>query len=425
MNVTRFYNKLLDEEMYKKELENGFEIYVLPKKDYSKKHAFFATEFGSLYNEFESNGEIIKMPHGIAHFLEHKIFDEEEDSVFDTFAKLGATVNAYTNYFSTCYNFSTINNYKESLAELIGFVTRPYITKENVEKEKPIIIEELKMYDDQPNWRAFVNLLDAMYFNHPIKNDIGGTIESVNMTTKEELIKCFDSFYTPDRMLIFIIGDINVDETFETIENLLTKEFMAKPRSPRLILPVEPKEVCKEYVVEHKDVTIPIFTMGIKDRMFYEDPKKRLEKGLVSKIITDMIFGKGSDFYEKHYESGLVNQNFASNYSYGRTFGYTAISSETREPDKLKKAIEFEIDLKKKDGLSKKSFERIRKKLVGRYLSSFNSTQYIANSFMNYYMKGIELFDYLETLQSITFEMATERFNEHFDLKYSSISIVK
>ena len=284
----------------------GFEIYILPKKDYSKKHAFFATEFGSLYNEFELNGEIIKMPYGIAHFLEHKIFDEEEDSVFDTFAKLGATVNAYTNYFSTCYNFSTIDNYKESLAELIGFVTRPYITKENVTKEKPIIIEELKMYDDQPNWRAFVNLLDAMYFNHPIKNDIGGTVESVNITTKEELIKCFDSFYTPDRMLIFIIGDIDVDETFETVENLLTEKFMSKAKSPKLILPVEPKEVFKEYVVEYKDVTIPIFTMGIKDRMFYEDPKKRLEKGLISKIITDMIFGKGSDFYEKHYESGLV-----------------------------------------------------------------------------------------------------------------------
>lgn len=423
--ITRFYNELLDEEMYKKVLDNGFGIYVLPKKDYTKKHAYFATEYGSLYNKFEENGNVVEMPLGIAHFLEHKIFEDEEGSIFETFAKLGASVNAYTNYFSTCYTFSTVDNYKESLTTLIDFVQRPHITDENVEKEKDIIVQELKMYDDQPNWRAYINLLESMYFNHPIRYDIGGTIDSVNLITKEELLKCYNSFYSPDRMLAFVIGDIDVDETFETVENALTEEFLNKPHSPKLILPDEPDEVKRKYFEEKMDVTVPIVYMGIKDKVFYDNPKKRLEKGLISKMLADMVFGRGSDFYEKHYESGLINASFSSDFSYGRTFGYTAITSETKTPEELLKAIENEINKIKEIGLSKDVFERIRKKMIGRYLSSFNSTQYIANSFMNYYMRGIELFDYLETLQSITFDMVGSRFEEHFDLNYSSVSIVK
>ncbi len=425
VSVTRFYNELLDEEMFSKELSNGFKMYVFPKKDYSKKHAFFATEYGSLYNEFVDGDKKHEMPLGIAHFLEHKIFEEDEGSVFETFAKLGASVNAYTNYFSTCYTFSTVDNYQEALGELLQFVQKPHLTDENVEKEKSIIEQELKMYNDQPTWRAYINLMESLYLNHPIKYDIGGTIESVEGTTKEDLLKCYDSFYTPDKMIAFVIGDIDVEETFKVIEDSLSEEFKKKAHSPEIILPNEPEEVVRKYIEEEKQVSIPVFYMGIKDRKFYDEPKKRLEKGLISKILTDMVFGAGSDFYRNHYDSGLINASFSSDYSYGRTFGYTAICSETKQPKILRLEIEKEVDRIKKCGLSKSSFERIRKKMIGRYLSSFNSTQYIANSFMNYYMRGIELFDYLETLQSITYEMATERFIEHFELEYSSVSVVK
>ena len=397
----------------------------MPKKDYTKKHAYFATEYGSLYNEFLEGDTNYIMPLGIAHFLEHKIFEESDGSIFEKFAKLGANINAYTNYFSTCYTFSTVENYKDALTTLVDFVQRPHLTDENVEKEKGIIVQELKMYDDQPTWRAYINLMESMYFYHPIRYDIGGTIDSVNETTKEDLLKCYNSFYSPDRMLVFIIGDIDVDETIKVVEDALTDEFMNKSHSPKIILPDEPNGVKRKYFEEYKQVSVPLFYMGIKDRVFYDDPKKRLEKGLISKMLADMVFGKGSDFYEKHYESGLINPSFASDFSYGRTFGYTAISCETKTPEKLIEAIEEEIARIKSEGLSKDVFERIRKKMIGRYLSSFNSTQYIANSFMNYYMRGIELFDYLETLQSITFNMIDKRFNEHFDLEYSSVSIVK
>lgn len=423
--MNRYYSELLDEEIYKKVLDNGFEIYIFPKKDYTKKHGFFATEYGALYNEFKDGDEKYSMPLGIAHFLEHKIFENEDSNTFEEFAKLGADVNAFTNYFSTCYTFSTVENYSEVTKELLKLVQNPYLTDENVEKEKKIIIQELKMYDDHPTWKAYMNLLNSMYFNHPIRKDIGGTVESVTNTTKDQLISCYNKFYTPDRMLIFIIGDVDVLETFDIIENSLTDEFKNRKKSPDIILPVEPKEVKEKYYEEEVDVSIPIFYMGIKDRVFYQDPKKRLEKGLISKILTDMIFGKSSSFFEEHYESGLINNSFSSDFSYGRTFGYTGISSETDNPEKLFEKIKDEIRNKKREGLSEKDFERIRKKMIGRYLSSFNSTKYIANSFINYYMRGIELFDYLETLQLLTFKKVEKRFFKHFNMEYCSVSVIR
>lgn len=415
-----FKNELLNETLHKKVLDNGFSIYVLPKKGYTKKHAYFATEYGSLYNAFGD----VKMPLGSAHFLEHKIFESEE-SVFEKFAAIGANVNAYTNHFATSYMFSTVDHLDEGLKHLFELVQTLELTEESVEKEKDIIVQELHMYEDQPQWIAFMNMLKGMYFNHPIQYDIGGTVESVQSITKEDLETCYNAYYTPDRMLSFVIGDVDPEEIFTLIDDLLTDEFKKRDPAPKLILPEEPHGVCKPLTEVTRQLPMPIFYMGIKDRVFYNDPKLRLEKGLISKILSDMIFGKGSDFYEKYYATGLINASFSSDFSYGRTFGYTALSAETKEPHQLKEAIAAAIDEIKEIGLNESDFERIRKKMIGRHLSSFNSTQYIANSFVNYYMKGIELFDYLETLEHIKFVNIEDRFKEHFDLDYSTVSIIK
>jgi len=420
-----FHNELLDETLHKKELDNGFKIYVLKKEGYTKKHAFFATEYGSLYNEFQTDDGYHHMPNGIAHFLEHKIFEDTNERIFDKFAKIGASVNAFTNHFATCYTFSTVDHVNEGIGELLDFVQCLELTEESVNEEKDIIIQELHMYEDQPQWRAFMNMLGGMYHYHPIKMDIGGSVESVQSITMEDLKLCYQSFYTPDRMFAFVIGDVDIEETMATIEGNLTEEFMTRGPAPRIVLPIEPHEVAKEQIEENVGLPMPIFYMGIKDRTFYKEPDKRLEKGLISKIISDLIFGKGSDFYEKYYAEGLVNASFSCDFSYGRTFGYTGISAETKEPEVLRTVIAEEIDKFKSNGLDEASFERIRKKMVGRHLSSFNSTQYIANSFVNYYMKGIELFDYLETLEKLQFKQVEDRFLEHYDLQYSTVSIIK
>ena len=224
------YNKLLDETIYEKVHPSGLKIYFIPKKDYSQKLGFFATEYGSIYNEFKNNenGEIVKMPLGIAHFLEHKIFEESEGNIFEKFAKLGANVNAYTNFMSTVYTFSTVDNFYESLKILMGFVQNPHFTDENVEKEKGIIAQEIKMYDDNPDWRVYFNALEGLYNSHPIREDIAGSVESVNSISKEDLEKCYRSFYTPDNMIVFLIGDLDPDKVFETVESSLSDDFLSR-----------------------------------------------------------------------------------------------------------------------------------------------------------------------------------------------------
>lgn len=421
----KYYNALLDESYHKIVLDNGFKIYVLPKAGYTKKHAFFCTEYGSLYNEFEKNGKRYVMPKGIAHFLEHKIFDEDQSSIFESFAELGASVNAFTNYFATCYTLSTVDNFKVSLSELLSFVQNLSIDDASVEKEKKVIQQELKMYEDQPQWMAYTEMLKGLYHHHPVQYDIGGYKESVERITKEDLETCYESFYVPNRMMLFVIGDLDVEETVDWVKKNLSQDFMNRPKAPKIILPEEPKGVLHNFTKKNLGLPSPILYMGIKDQTFYDDPKLRLKKGIISKLLADLIFGKGSDFYEKYYEKGLINASFSSDFSYGRTFGYTGISAETKEPDQLILAIQQEIQRVKDEGLSESGFERIRKKMIGRHLTSFNSTQYIANTFVSYYMKGIELFDYLETLEKITFKEIQDRFFSHFDLQYSTVSIVK
>lgn len=365
------------------------------------------------------------MPLGIAHFLEHKIFDEDDDNIFERFAEWGASVNAFTNHFATSYTFSTVDHVDACLGQLLDFVQHLDLSDESVEKEKEVIVQELNMYDDQPQWKAFMNMLSGLYHHHPIQYDIGGTKDSVYSTTKEQLRLCYEKFYTPDRMFVFIIGDVDIDHMVDVVKKHLTSEFMTRPKAPEIVLPDEPDAVVVSEKTLTCDLPMPIFYMGIKDRVFHKDTKDRLKKGLVSKILSDMIFGKSSRFFEKYYEEGLINQSFSCDFSYGRTFGYTAVSAETKAPEVLRQAIHDEIHHYKTHGLIEEDFHRIRKKMVGRHLSSFNSTKYIANTFVNYYMKGIELFDYLEILENIAFSDMEERFLEHFDLQYSTVSIVR
>lgn len=420
----KFYNQLLDETLIKKTFDNGFSVYVLPKKNYTKKHVYMATEYGSMYNEFLKDDKVVRLPLGMAHFLEHKIFEAKNESIFDTFEKLGASVNAYTNFFSTCYTFSTVHHFDQALLQLIDLIQNLEISEASVEKEKPIICRELMMYEDQPQWQAFKNMLKGLYHDHPIKHDVGGTVESVKAITKEDLELAYESFYTPDRMIMFVIGDLEPENVFKTVEKGLSQAFMKRPKAPRVILPEKPKEIVRPYYEEQRGLKMPLFYLGIKDRVFYDNARDRLVKGIASKILADLLFGKGSDFYEKHYGSRAINGTFACDFAYGRTFGYTAMSAETKNPERLKDLIQEEIDHKKKVGLSEEGFLRIKRKMIGRHLSSFNSTQYIASTFMSYYMKGIELFDYLETLENLTFDQVVNRFQEHYNLDYSTVSVV-
>ena len=215
-----FTNERLNEQVLFKELDSGLKIYFMPKPGFVKKYAVFSTNYGSIDNVFVPIGEDkpVEVPEGIAHFLEHKLFEEEEANIFDKFSKLGASVNASTSFNQTSYLFNTTDHFYQCLEILIRFVQSPYLTDENVEKEKGIIAQEIKMYDDNPAWRVFFNCLRAMYINHPIRIDIAGTVDSINTITKEMLYKSYNTFYHPSNMVLFVVGDLSFEEIIETVK---------------------------------------------------------------------------------------------------------------------------------------------------------------------------------------------------------------
>ena len=427
MTVTKQYNELLNETIYTKVHPSGLKIYFIPKKDYSMKYAFFATEYGSIYNEFTNVETGIKssMPLGIAHFLEHKIFEESEGNIFEQFAKLGANVNAYTNFMSTAYMFSTVDHFYDALSLLMNFVQTPHLTDENVEKEKGIIAQEIKMYDDNPDWRVYFNTLSALYNDHPMKYDIAGTVESVYATTREDLEKCYDAFYTPDNMIVFVIGDLDEDEVFNCVENNLTEDFLSRKKIHNINLPDEKDPVANREIIEKMEVPLPLFNVGFKDMDIPSDWKLRLKKALAIKISLDMGFGRGTAFYEDLYDEGLINFSFSGDNSYGRTFCHTLLGGESKAPKEVIDRVVGEIKRIKVDGFKEEVFDRIKKKTIGRYLSSFNSIQYIANSFVAHYMKGIDLFEYLEVLKEIDIAYVEEVFRNHFDEDNYTVSIIE
>ena len=235
----------LDETLYYKQLENGLDVYILPKKGFSKTFVTFTTKYGSIDRTFVPIGEEepITVPDGIAHFLEHKMFEKEEGDVFQKFSEVGAQANAFTSFTRTAYLFSSTNHLYKSTETLLDFVQQPYFTEETVNKEKGIIGQEITMYDDQPDWRLYFGAIENMYHNHPVKIDIAGTIESIDKITAEHLYTCYNTFYHPSNMLLFVIGAVDPTEMMAFIEGNQKKKEFPEPTSLSRIFDEEPVEV--------------------------------------------------------------------------------------------------------------------------------------------------------------------------------------
>ncbi|QXM05802.1 EF-P 5-aminopentanol modification-associated protein YfmH [Crassaminicella indica] len=425
MTVKTIESKSLKEKMILKELPNGLKIFFMPKEGYTKQYAIFATRYGSNDSEFIIPGEnqATKVTDGIAHFLEHKLFEEPEGSIFDKFSELGSNVNAYTNFTSTCYLFSSTDRFYENLELLINFVQSPYFTDENVEKEKGIIGQEIRMYEDNPNWKVFFNGLKAMYHNYPVKIDIAGTVQSISKITKEDLYKCYNTFYDPSNMIVFIVGDIKQDKVFSIIERLQKKESKTEKDIER-IYPEEPDTIVQNIIEEKLDVAIPLFNIAFKDIDNNLSPKELLQKDIATKIILDMLFGKSSDLYMSLYEEGLINDTFENEYTGEIDYGYSMLGGESKSPKKVLERVLAHIDKLKGTGLNEKDFERIKKKHIGQHISYYNSVEFIATTFVAYYFKGINIFDYVEALKNIEFEAVQKRFREHFNRERCVLSII-
>jgi predicted Zn-dependent peptidase len=391
MNYETVEFKNINESMHVYNHKSGLKAFIIPKKGYSKKFATFATHYGSVNNKFIAPGEseITTVPDGVAHFLEHKLFEQKDGSVMDKFSELGANPNAYTGFTQTVYLFSCTDRFSENFQLLLNFVQNPYITDESVEKEKGIIGQEIKMYQDNPGWRSFFNLLKAFYENNPVKIDIAGSIESVNKINKEILYKCYNTFYHPSNMVICVVGDVDPDDTFRQVEESI-KEADYKPEIKR-IFPKEPDGVNKDYIEQSLSVSTPMFQMGIKDNMTEVKGIEYLKREVAIKLLLEYIMGKSSKLYNELYNEGLINNTFEFDYTIEESFAFSMFGGESVDPLKVKDRIVKEVEFICKNGLNKETYNRIRKAMNGRFIKRLNSVEKISHMFISVYFKGINL----------------------------------
>lgn len=426
--MEKIVNDILKEEVYYEKLQNGLDVYFMPKRGFMKKYAILATNYGSNDLEFVPIGEDkkIRVNEGIAHFLEHKMFEQPDGGdAFDKFSKLGVNANAFTNFTMTAYLFSATENFYESLEHLIDYVQTPYFTDENVEKEKGIIAQEIKMYNDDPDWNVYFNCLKAMYVNYPARIDIAGTVDSIYKITKEELYKCYNTFYNPGNMALFVVGDLDVEKVIDVTKKSNNYKVDKLSKSIERFYPEEPEGVKEKEVIEKFSISMPMFNIGFKDSNVGLKGKELLRKEIVTDILVGMLFKKGSKLYEDLYMQGLINENFGAGFSSQVDYAFSIIAGDSKEPKKVKEIILDYIEKSKKEGLSKEEFERTKKKKIGSFIKCFDSINFIGNSFISYVFKDINLLDYLDIIKDITFEEVEERLKEHFKEEYCVISIVE
>ncbi len=373
----------------------------LPKKDFVEGQALVAVNYGSMDNHFRIDGKEYKPPLGIAHFLEHKLFESKDKNVFELFSQRGAMVNAYTNFTNTAYYFTSVDNFMDNYKALLEFTGEPYFTDENVEKEKGIISQEIKMYQDYPFWRVYFNLLEAMYQEHGIKHNIAGSVKSIQEITKEMLYDCYEAFYRPDNMVIcsaaHICGD-SYEELFKIAEELVKSKKKAHVEK---LTPMEGPRVNNRLVEEKMQVSRPMFNIGFKDTDFSTIREETAKRIAASKMLLDYIAGDSSPFYESMYERGLLDSSFGMEYLSGEGFGAAIFSGYSDKPYEVLSHLLTEIEALKHKGFDRERFNDIKNKHIGLFIRQFDSINSITAGQVDMVAKGIDLFQLVEAYSQV------------------------
>ena len=418
-------NLKIKEKLYIEKLENGLTIMIIPKANTKKKFITWGTNFGSIDNDFinPKTKEEIKIPDGVAHFLEHKMFEQPNGTnSLDTLSSIGVDANAYTTNDHTTYLYECNDHFYEALDEFMDYVQKPYYTDENVEKEKGIIAQEIKMYDDHPFWQVYMNAMECLYKNHPIKIDIAGTVDEINKIDKDVLYTCYNTFYTPSNMLMVVSGDFVPEELLEEIKKRIIKN--ENTSEIKRIYPEEPQEINQKKKIVEMDVNNPLFVIGFKDSVL-ENKEELVKKHIAIEILLYILIGKSSKLYQKLYKEGLIIAQPDLDYEFSKQYAHITISGQSNDPEKLTEELKKEIEKLKQNGIDEKIFDRIKKKMYGSYVTEFNDVADIAKMFMGDYFKGINSFDYIEMHKQVTKEFTEEILSSVFDENKMILSIVK
>lgn len=422
MQFTEMKNSRLGESYFTACMENGLRIAVYPMPDKKGAHAMLSAKIGAVTRCFMLGDREITAPYGTAHFLEHKLFENETEDAFALFAKTGADANAYTGYGRTSYVFNTSINVGEALRILIRNVCNPIFSAASVDKERDIIAQELKMYQDNPEWELNRLWLSGLYVNHPLHTDIGGTLASIAEITPEILLDCYHAFYRPSNMVLSVAGNVDI----ELVGRICQEEYAAlKPPSEpvTLIAPQEPETVASPHSERAMSVFENLFGLAYKEKPL--DPVTRLRDEVAMQLLLDVIAGDTSELYRKLYDSGLINDQFEADLAAGDDYFFVLFCGQSRDPEAVFAAIREEIIRIRREGIDTERFEECRRAALGNELCAFDDPNEVAGRMTAGIFKNYGIYDIIETTEKLTCREAEELLERTLKEKTSATAIIR
>lgn len=401
---------------------SGLNIYICEMPGFSSVEALFGTKYGSVNTMFKmrDDKEYTVVPEGIAHFLEHKLFENEDCDVFELYAKTGANGNAFTSFDKTCYLFNCSGNYQESLRILLDFVQKPYFTQATVDKEQGIIGQEIKMTNDNPEWRVFFNMLRCMYHNHPVKIDIAGTVESIAKIDADLLYKCYYTFYNLNNMVLSIAGNINADEVLAICDECLRP---CEDKGLETVFPDEPESVVEPEIYEIQPVGASIFNIGYKCRPC--SGHERLKKTITASAAISLISDASTEMYRKLLNDGVINSSFGGEVFAGDGYFSVIFSGESDSPEIIRDSIREEICRMLREGINEKDFQRIKKSAYGMAVRELNNVEVVANLMISSHMDGAGPYDSIEALSEMTSQDVLDFIRNELEPDKLVMSVIK
>ena len=419
--MNRTYYPRLDETVCRKTLPNGLTVLVVPKPGFTRKIAYFATNYGSVHTAFTLDGQHYTTPAGVAHYLEHKMFDMPDRDVTAEFAALGASPNAFTSYGLTAYHFSCTNNFSPALRLLLEFVSTPYFTEESVEKERGIIAQEILMYADSADSVVMEEMNAGLYQHHPIRVPIAGTLESIQDITAQTLYDCHRAFYHPANMVLCVVGDVDADEVAAIAEEMLPTErrSVAVPDFG----PAEPETAVTAVTRREMDVAMTNFQLAFKCPP-PSGGRESAKAELVAELAAEMLFGQSSQLYQWLYEDGLIDASFGGGEEFTAGTAILTCGGDSKDPEEVRNCIINEAKFLAENGLDPAAFQRIKRSFLGfrfKELTSFDGTCY---RLLAFHLENHDYFDFPGIFEEVTIEEVRRFIADNVKPEKCSLSIV-
>ena len=418
--VERNYSRI-GEWVFEETLPNGLRLRVIEKPHHAKSCAFFVTRYGGMDLRFQLNGQWRDTPAGIAHYLEHKMFDTEDGNALQELAQNGAEPNAFTSNDITAYYFYSTEHFYENLKILLEFVSVPYFTEESVEKEQGIIAQEIRMVEDTPDWQSYTQLMGCLYERSPARVSVAGTVESIREITAETLYDCHRAFYHPGNMVLCVVGNVDAEQVAAIAREVLPDQC-GEP-IPRDYGEGEALCPVKKEAQQKMEVSMPQFLAGYK----CEPPqsgREHLRLSILGDMVCDILFGDSSPLYSRLYEEGLINNSFGGNFDILPGAAYLYVGGHTNEPKKVHEAVTAEAKRLAAEGIDEDFYQRIRRACYGQMIRGLNSFESIAISAAEGVFFDYNSYDFPEVVETITKADVEDFLRRNVTEERSAISLI-